>query len=272
MEEGLGNVDSLIYDLKEELQAARAAKEVAEELKQSMEDRLVRVIDEVRDLKGELKSAHSRIAGQEAGWNRSRRQVESLERTARENQERMESLSKVAEEASRRAEEAILESEAFKREAEAAKREPEALRKRIDNAVADFKMSSQFQTEIDEASLYAYQHGFNDGLSKVKETLPHLDLSKIPSYNIIGEEGEEAEEAEAAGEVEESPCPAEEAATSVENPEVIPALISAQEATQAGGVQAEGSPVPAQIDEILSEQVDRLLQSCGVEPSPVDVE
>ena len=259
MEEALENVDSLVHGLKEDLHTARAAKEVAEELRQSMENRLVQVNDEVHQLKGELKSAHLTIAEQGAGWRKSKKQVDSLEQAARENQEKIEILTKAAEEAARRAEEAVLESEA-------AKRESAALRKLVDDAVADFRKSSQFQEEMNEASLYGYQHGFNDRLSKVKETFPHPDFSGIPPFNIAEEEEEGEEEAE------EAPCPGEEAFASVEDLGVTPTLILVQEEVQVGEVQAEGSLVPAQIDEVLSAQVDKLLQSCGVGSPPVDVE
>lgn len=61
----------------------------------------------------------------------------------------------------------------------------------------DYKKSTEFKEEVNEASSHSYEYSFEDCKAKVKEFFPSIDLKKV---TLPGHEEEEEEEEEVAEE------------------------------------------------------------------------
>lgn len=166
IEESVSSFIKLSYNLHGQLEMAKAKKEVTEELKQSLEEKLEKSIVDNLSLEKELKVTQNKMVETEAKLRKKKKKLHLSEVPMKELMWKSDEVL---------AQKAITEERAMLAE------------ERAHQAIEKYKKSSSFEDEMTEVGTASYEMGFTDCQDKVSKPYLDLDLWGI----IMAEEDEE---------------------------------------------------------------------------------
>lgn len=168
IEESFRDFGKLCRSLEDQSQTARARIEVAKELTQSLEDQVVKILDDISQLEKEQASIKDHVTSVEAQLWKKKKKL-SFKKTSNVTLKKKHN-------------DALNWANRAEKRTELAK--ASALK-----ALDDYKKLTTVEEEDTEASTVTYYYGFDDCKDKIAQLFPELDLSSI----VIEEAAEEEE-------------------------------------------------------------------------------